>query len=156
MKALIVDDELHLIHTIEMLVPWQQLGIDKVFAATTVSEAKKLLKEEKPELAFFDIVIGNEYGTDLMNYVVEEQIPVKVLAISGYSNFEYVRNMYFNYHAKIKRLIKEGHLIDYEFLDEYRGIRPVLLLYFDNNRPMPIREYKWDEYLPLLNNINNT
>ncbi len=71
-------------------------------------------------------------------------------------NFEYVRNMYFNYHAKIKRLIKEGHLIDYEFLDEYRGIRPVLLLYFDNNRPMPIREYKWDEYLPLLNNINNT
>ncbi len=93
MKALIVDDELHLIHTIKMLVPWQQLGIDKVFAATTVSEAKKLLKEEKPELAFFDIVIGNEYGTDLMNYVVEEQIPVKVLAISGYSNFEYVRNM---------------------------------------------------------------
>ena len=64
--------------------------------------------------------------------------------------------MYFNYHAKIKRLIKEGHLIGYEFKDEYKGIKPSLVLYFDNNRPMPIREYKWDEYLSLLNNKIDT
>ena len=58
--------------------------------------------------------------------------------------------MYFNYHAKVKRLILEGRLMGYEFLDEYNGISPVLLLYFEGARPMPIRDYMWEEYLPIL------
>ena len=58
---------------------------------------------------------------------------------------------YFNYHAKAKRLIKEGHLVGYEFVDNWNGIRPALVLYFDEAKPMPIREYRWQEYLPLLN-----
>lgn len=58
---------------------------------------------------------------------------------------------YFNYHAKAKRLIKDGHLVGYEFVDNWNGIRPALVLYFDEAKPMPIREYRWQEYLPLLN-----
>lgn len=57
---------------------------------------------------------------------------------------------YFNYHGKAKRLIREGHLIDYEIVDDWNGIRPALVLYFDNNKPMPIREYMWDEYFKLF------
>ena len=58
--------------------------------------------------------------------------------------------MYYNYHAKAKQLISEGHLLRYELLEKYNGISPCLLLYFDNHRPMPIREYRWDEYWPLI------
>lgn len=58
--------------------------------------------------------------------------------------------MYYNYHAKAKRLIAEGHLSGYEVLERYNNISPCLLLYFDNNRPMPIREHKWDEYLKII------
>ena len=58
---------------------------------------------------------------------------------------------YFNYHAKAKKLISEGHLIDYEIVDSWNKISPALVLYFDNNRPMPIREYMWDEYFKILN-----
>lgn len=58
---------------------------------------------------------------------------------------------YFNYHAKAKRLIKDGHLVGYEFVDNWNGIKPALVLYFDEANPMPIREYRWFEYLPLLN-----
>ena len=58
---------------------------------------------------------------------------------------------YFNYHAKAKRLIKDGHLVGYEFVDNWNGIKPALVLYFDKANPMPIREYRWQEYLPLLN-----
>ena len=60
--------------------------------------------------------------------------------------------MYYNYHAMAKSLIAEGHLTGYELLERYNGISPCLLLYFDNHRPMPIRTYKWDDYMPLLNN----
>ena len=93
MKVLIVDDEPHLIHAIKALVPWQEYDIDKVLSATTAAEARELLSREQPQLAFFDTMIGDERGTDLMNYVVEQKISSKVIAISGYSDFEYVRSM---------------------------------------------------------------
>ena len=57
---------------------------------------------------------------------------------------------YFNYHAKAKNLIKEGLLVRYEFVDNWNGIKPALVLYFKNANPMPIREYRWQEYLPLI------
>lgn len=57
---------------------------------------------------------------------------------------------YFNYHAKAKKLISEGHLTRFEFVDNWNGICPALVLYFDNNKPMPIREHKFDEYVKLL------
>ncbi|OCG56197.1 thermostable hemolysin delta-VPH [Gilliamella sp. Choc6-1] len=61
---------------------------------------------------------------------------------------------YFNYHAKAKNLIKKGCLIRYEFVDNWNNIKPALVLYFKGAKPMPIREYRWSEYLPLLNNAD--
>ena len=58
---------------------------------------------------------------------------------------------YYNYHAKAKSLISGGNLSGYEIVDNWNGIKPALVLHFDNNRPMPIRQYKWDEYWGLLN-----
>lgn len=58
--------------------------------------------------------------------------------------------MYFNYHAKAKRLIAEGRLTRYEIVPAWGNIRPALVLYFDGERPMPIREYRWAEYFALL------
>lgn len=55
--------------------------------------------------------------------------------------------MYYNYHAKAKQLIADGHLVKEEIVGNWNGISPALVLYFDNHRPMPIREYRWDEYL---------
>lgn len=57
---------------------------------------------------------------------------------------------YFNYHAKVKNLIQTGHLTDYKIVNNWNGIRPALVLYFDNNRPMPIREHRFDEYMMIL------
>lgn len=57
---------------------------------------------------------------------------------------------YFNYHAKAKNLIKSNHLISVSIFDDYHHIKPAMVLYFDNSRPIPIREYIWSEYLPLI------
>ena len=62
--------------------------------------------------------------------------------------------MYYNYHAQIKRLILEGRLEGYQFVDEYNGIKPALVLYFAGHKPMPVRDYRWEEYLPYLINFN--
>ena len=58
---------------------------------------------------------------------------------------------YFNYHAKAKNLILSGHLVRFEIVPKWGNIAPALVLYFDNNRPMPIREHRFDEYMKLLN-----
>ena len=57
---------------------------------------------------------------------------------------------YFNYHAKAKNLIAEGHLVKFEIVEKWNNISPALVLYFDNNKPMPIREYRFDEYFAIL------
>lgn len=62
--------------------------------------------------------------------------------------------MYYNYHARAKALISEGHLIRMEIVERWGAISPALVLYFDNHRPMPIREYRWDEYLR-FKEVNN-
>ncbi len=58
--------------------------------------------------------------------------------------------MYFNYHAKVKRLIKEGKAIGFEFLESYNNISPCLLIFFKDEKAMPIRVDRFDEYLKLL------
>lgn len=58
--------------------------------------------------------------------------------------------MYFNYHAKAKQLIKDGHLIEYQIVEQWNHIAPALVLYFDNHRPIPIREERWEEYFYII------
>ena len=60
---------------------------------------------------------------------------------------------YYNYHAKAKQLIAEGHLVNMEIVDRWNAIAPALVLYFDNHRPMPIRKYRWDEYINGKENV---
>jgi len=58
--------------------------------------------------------------------------------------------MYYNYHAKVKKLISEGHLVDYKYMDKWNSISPALVLFFDNHKPMPVRDYRFIEYEELL------
>lgn len=48
-----------------------------------------------------------------------------------------------------------GHLIKFEIVKNWNGISPALVLYFDNNKPMPIREYRFDEYFNILRGNQN-
>lgn len=57
---------------------------------------------------------------------------------------------YFNYHAKAHSLIAAGHLTHYEIVKKWNAISPALVLYFDCEKPMPIREYRWDEYFKIF------
>ena len=64
--------------------------------------------------------------------------------------FIHIKTMYFNYHAKVKKLIQEGRATGFEFLEEYHKISPCLLIYFDEFPPMPVRQHRFEEYLFLL------
>ena len=61
---------------------------------------------------------------------------------------------YFNYHAKLKNLIKNGDCIGVSLLYKYQNIKPAMVFYFSNHKPMPVRNYRWDEYFPLIKEYN--
>lgn len=94
MKVLIVDDENHVIDAIVLLVPWEELGISQILTALSVSEANAILAEERPEIAIVDVVIGDLLGTEILAYINELQLQTKVIVISGYDDYEYIRNMF--------------------------------------------------------------
>ncbi len=69
---------------------------------------------------------------------------------------------YYNYHAMAKRLLYDNRCIAVSIFSEYHHIRPAMVLYFDNHKPIPIREYRWKEYLTIIRelklpiqNVNN-
>ena len=59
---------------------------------------------------------------------------------------------YFNYHRTAKKLIEQGKLISYYYTENHNGIKPCLVLVFnDDKHPiMPIRHNRWQEYQSLL------
>lgn len=61
--------------------------------------------------------------------------------------------MYYNYHAKVRQLIKEGHMVGFEIVPKWNSISPALVFFFDNHKPMPIRKYRWDEYCDVIGKI---
>lgn len=55
------------------------------------------------------------------------------------------------YHNEIKRRIRAGELVAYEYVENYPKIGPALLLYFSTSPCVrPIRPHRYMEYLPLL------
>ena len=58
------------------------------------------------------------------------------------------------YHNKIKQRIANKELIKYEYVNEYKGISPCLLLHFETEpRIRPIREHRFKEYEKILGSI---
>ncbi len=94
MKVLIVDDESHVRDAIQLLLPWEYLGFDGILTAESVEEAMRMMLEERPELAIVDVVIGDALGMDIMNYINDQKLNTRVIAISGHDDFQYVRAMF--------------------------------------------------------------
>ncbi len=63
--------------------------------------------------------------------------------------------MYYSYHGQIKKKIKNGELDKYEFLDSYKNIGRVLMLYFKDGTKKYVREYRFIEYYPYLEEMNS-
>ena len=57
--------------------------------------------------------------------------------------------MYYNYHGIIQKQINAGKLKKYCFVENYKKIGKVLMLYFDNKN-YPIREKWFSYYLDLI------
>ena len=91
MKLLIVDDEYHVIKTVKYLIRMSCPDIQEILEAGSAQDAISIIEQEHPEILITDVVMTDVTGLELMKYLNNTCLPIKVIVISGYNNFEYIR-----------------------------------------------------------------
>lgn len=90
-KMVIVDDEEQIREGLKKIIPWKQYGIEIQGEAENGEQALELLKILRPQIVFTDIRMPGMDGLELLRKIKEEKLSCKVIIISGYDDFEYVR-----------------------------------------------------------------
>ncbi|WP_025025539.1 response regulator transcription factor [Caldalkalibacillus mannanilyticus] len=91
MKAIIIDDEIHVREGILLLADWERFNIDTVLEAQNGEEAMKLIEEHRPEIIFTDMRMPKKDGIELLRWIQESNITCKTIVISGYDDYHFMR-----------------------------------------------------------------
>ena len=89
MNLLIVDDEYYIVKGIDSLINREKLGIDAVFTAYSVQQAKRILEKEKIDILLTDIEMPHENGLDLIEWILSKNYPIVPLILTGHQRFDY-------------------------------------------------------------------
>lgn len=90
-KVLLVDDEYMILQGLKKIIPWEELGFDVVFTAKRGKEAIGYLRDHPVDLLITDVTMPEMSGIDLLRELKHEEIEVNTLILSGYQEFEYVK-----------------------------------------------------------------
>ena len=95
-KVLIVDDEYIIRQGIEYILDWEKEGFRIVGEAGNGEEALAKIAEFQPDIVLSDIVMPKMDGIDLTKAIQQHYPNCKVIILSSYSDFEYVKNTFQN------------------------------------------------------------
>lgn len=91
-SLIIAEDELTTRRGLVNMVKWNQLGfsVDGVF-----SDGQELLddlKNNMPDVILTDIKMSRVSGVDIARFVAEQNLPVQIVFLSGYRNFDFAQS----------------------------------------------------------------
>jgi len=103
-KVLLVDDEPIILRSLQVAVPWEQLGTRVAGTARNGEEALEIVEQLRPDIIISDIRMPSIDGISLMRTVMEQYPGTLFIILSGYGEFEYaqeaIRHGAFNYLLK--------------------------------------------------------
>lgn len=91
MRVLIVDDEAFFRVSFKSLIQWNEYGVEIIGEAENGKEALRMINSLKPDLVFLDITMPNLNGIEVLRRLQGTDILSKVIVLSSYNDFEYVR-----------------------------------------------------------------
>lgn len=92
MKVLITDDEIQIRKGLRLKVDWEEEGFQLVEEASNGLEALEILQTQDIDIVITDMRMPIMDGVELAKRCHQEFPHVKVIVLSGYSDFDYVRN----------------------------------------------------------------
>lgn len=93
MKLLIIDDEKPVRDCIKLLIPKSTYKYLK-YTKLKMDQKQFVIRQYSPDLIFTDICMPISDGLELMDWIVENSVSTPVIAISGYTDYEYIRNFF--------------------------------------------------------------
>jgi two-component system response regulator YesN len=90
-KVLAADDEYWIRENMKTIIDWEAHSFNFLNPAQDGEQALSIVRKERPDILITDISMPFIYGTDLIKVVCEEFPETVCIALSGYSDFEFVR-----------------------------------------------------------------
>jgi len=91
LKALLVDDEVHILNNLSKVLPWEDLGFEIIGLAKNGVDALEVATLHHPDLILCDIRMPVMDGLTLIQKVREQGLTGEILLLTGYQEFEYAR-----------------------------------------------------------------
>ena len=90
-KALIIDDIALVRDAIRILGQWDVFEISEIYEAGNARDGLNIIQEKQPDIIITDMKMPVMDGPALLTYMENEHIPGKIIVISGFSDFSYMR-----------------------------------------------------------------
>lgn len=91
---LLVEDEKLELETLRDYVDWKKLGAGKVYTARNGRSALECMAEHEPDIMITDIQMPVMNGIELTRRVREEGYKCKIIFLSGYDDFAYLKSAF--------------------------------------------------------------
>lgn len=91
MNVLIVDDDRFVVASLEQKVNWPSLGIQHVYTAYNIRQAKKILTKETIDLMISDIEMPHGSGLELLAWIRSEGYTVQTIFLTNFADFHYAQ-----------------------------------------------------------------
>lgn len=95
-QLIIIDDEEHVSNGISNIFPWEKIGFSVVGIFNNGESALDYIKNNLVHVVMTDIRMPRLSGIDIAKMLLEEKPDIKVVFMSGYSDFEYMKSAILN------------------------------------------------------------
>ena len=90
-KIIIADDEPVIIRGLKKMMNWERLNAEVIGEAANGEELLKKTEELKPDIIISDVAMPRKTGLDVIRQIRENGWKIKVIFLSGYQEFDYVK-----------------------------------------------------------------
>lgn len=87
----LVDDETYVTESLELTIPWGELGVTTVLRAASGKEALQILEENAVDLVVTDIRMPGMSGLELIEEVSSRWAHIRCILLTGHSDFQYAK-----------------------------------------------------------------
>lgn len=91
-KVILADDEPVIIKGLQKMISWEKLNAEIVGEAENGEELLRLIKKYSPDIVISDVSMPKMSGIDVIRELRKEDRKTKVIFLSGYQEFDYVKS----------------------------------------------------------------